>query len=256
MGVTNERSILVNNKYKYRVVIGLGLIVASLSVFYLTTKAPELSPTPEGMRPWSVVFAESYFYPPSMISAYGENVEEGWTSGLLRAPAPGKNRFTTLLERMRFMLEDPSYDGFGMVLQGAVNGRARQTTTRLPSKIYIRWQSLYDFTVYNTVLSISEETRAKMQYPHPDDGIGKVQPSYQSTFVVGPFPDGRMKLWIFGHVGYTYIGEFAPEISESRNIPDNENPHFLKAKKEGVEFKPIPWDKTNKIYTSPNFQIN
>jgi hypothetical protein len=52
------------------------------------------------------------------------------------------------------------------------------------------------------------------------------------------------------------IGEFTPEISESRNIPDNENPHFLKAKEEGVEFKPIPWDKTNKIYTNPNFQIN
>lgn len=70
----------------------------------------------------------------------------------------------------------------------------------LPTKIYIRWQSLVEPQTYHTTIDIPESTREIMRKKENVfcQFTGKIEVEYREAIVIGLAPGGIAKVWVTG----------------------------------------------------------
>ncbi len=229
------------------------LIFASI-ILTLSGCAKQDFPEDDMFSPWRIGAAIPYGYVSTVIEAYGVNYTKDWTSLMLPYGNLGSESRLNLQNARENL--NAEYDGYGLPLTFFTNFTPKQIgfgIKTLPEELYMIWYSLYDTTKYATVIPVTPEIKAAMlkPYTHHSERL-KGRNCYQTNFIFGLLPHGKVKLWLEGCRRYTYIGEFEP----TRSMPDqvnpfgsNEhNPTYKLAKKEGLTIDPIPWNKVNKVW--------
>ncbi|MFM2625719.1 DUF2931 family protein [Vibrio owensii] len=216
-------------------------VLIVLNTASCSTEAVEIPPDYPN---WQIGFTYPFMYPVSPYrDIYGVNEEQDWTSYLHRPYNPPKK-----LWKVRNVLDDQSYDGFGVQLGDVQRSKQVAPTNSLPDQIYVKWMSIYDYADYFTVINITPEMKKVMLTPHPHPR-GVDYPCYQNEFTLGLLPDGRAKLWLSGCLIYTYVGEFEPKTKKFYDGDEKRAP-IMDSYEEQAKAKavPVPWDKVNKVY--------
>ncbi len=63
-------------------------------------------------------------------------------------------------------------------------------------------------------------------------------------------PNGNAKVWLYGCMNYTYVGEIEPSetIISKKKFSDKHPLIKYNEKQIGHKAEPIPWDKVDKVY--------
>lgn len=236
------------NKISTKVALVMLSLVGNVSCAALFE--PEL---PEHFPNWSFSFAQPYLYPAFLTNnTYAINEEEDWTSMVHL----GRNRNTW--KRVNGYYGN-SYDGYGLALLNEVHPfQVGSGTNHLPDKLYVEWQR-YDFTRYMTVIDVTDKMKTVMKKPHPHPLQWK-ESCYQTEFAFGLLPNGHVKLWLYGCLIYTYVGEFEPQLTKPSTDEDSYKTYkeWQKHLEEdvGAKAEPIPWDKVNKVWYPETVTVN
>ncbi len=223
-------------------------LLGMLCVIGATSSCASLSEPvyPPHFRPWTVHIAQSYLYGVAVNEVYGVNYKEDWTSLFHKISRNSGYR----LKDVRRALGDYDYDGVGLSLGYPLLGRQIVPTLTLPDQVYVSWSSYANENDYMMVLDVTPKMKAKMLEPH-ENPMGWDEPCYQSSFLLGLLPDGKAKVWLYGCMSYTYVGEFEPNITEVEEHPPtgDDNRANRVAKQIGAtNIFPVPWERVNQVH--------
>ncbi len=233
------------NKISTKVALVMLSLVGNVSCASLFE--PEL---PEHFPNWNFSFARPYLYPASTSrNMYATSEEEDWTSMVHM----GTN--DTSWKRLKRYYYGRDYDGYGLALLNEVHPfQVGSGTNHLPDKLYVEWYG-YDYTSYMTVIDVTDKMKTVMKKPHPHPR-GLKRPCYQTEFAFGLLPNGHVKLWLYGCLIYTYVGEFEPKLVKPTES-DAYKERLSKYEKDvGAKAEPIPWDKVNKVWYPETVTVN
>lgn len=254
MGYINEQGMIVKK------IVKLLVIYIGFTVFGCTNNYSRAQN--EDVPSWRVKIAMPAYYPAIPLKIYGINNKEDWTIPLLVGPLSTNNN---ALENIRRYYDKAYYDGFGIILGPFVNGSIDQPMRNSvpPDSMYIKWVSLFDNTLYYTKIHFSEGIMKFMTYREYDDLTHS--DCYHNTIVLGFVPNGHVKTWLYGCGRYTYIRDQNPDKTIKTKVPNEYAPkrwatvpeyRIKKAKEDGSEIIPVPWDKVDKVTIPPiNYRL-